>query len=177
MRWRERVGRGEEWLLETSPLPTLLQGMKPRPRPQAAACSLDTWMMREILPPLCPPHPPRYNLPPHHLKDASLTRRGFSPLPPPPAPTPTEADERSRGLSAAPVLPPLPEVSEAVRTRVAQCLRAPPTPFYLSEEEADSDTDDGYHRKRTSVKSGKVRTLVFWSSLEPSSFYCCFPAC
>ena len=46
----------------------------------------------------------------------------------PPAPPLTEADDHTRGLSSTPVLPPLPEVPEAICARVAQRLRAPSTP-------------------------------------------------
>ena len=72
---------------------------------------------------------------------------------------PRQVDERGRGTSAASVFPPLPDVSETVRARVAQRLNAPPTPFCISEDECDSDTDSGFSGKRSTVKSGKVRTL------------------
>ena len=76
----------------------------------------------------------------------------------PTAPPPTEADDHTRRPAPAALLP-LPEVFYAVRASVAQRLRAPPTPFCLSEDESESDNDDSCYKKRRSVRSGKLRTL------------------
>ena len=57
-----------------------------------------------------------------------------------------------------PCFPPL-EVTDAVRARVAQRLRAPSTPFFLLEDEGESDGDDSAYRKRRSVRSGKIHTV------------------
>ena len=61
--------------------------------------------------------------------------------------------------STATTMRPLPEVSEAVRARVAQRLRGASIPFLLTDEEYGSDDDDTTAKRKRSMKSGKLRTL------------------
>ena len=60
-----------------------------------------------------------------------------------------------------PALPPLPDVSEAVRSRVAQCMQGVTDAFLLADEDSPSseETSPG-KRKRKTIKSGKDMHVI-----------------
>ena len=74
-------------------------------------------------------------------------------LPPPSAPAPMSLRE-TESVSTA---PPLPDVSEAVRACVAQCLQGAPESFLLTDEDSPSDEDTSPRKRKRTMKSGKLR--------------------
>ena len=54
--------------------------------------------------------------------------------------------------------PPLPDISETVRARMAQRLQAAPEAFLLTDEYPPSDKDASPRKKKRTMKSGMLRT-------------------
>ena len=76
------------------------------------------------------------------------------PLPPP---VPATMSMTTTYQENAPPL--LPDVSEAVRIRMAQRLQGAPDPFLLTDEDSLSNEETCLgKRKRRTIKSGKLRT-------------------
>ena len=81
------------------------------------------------------------------------THKMTQPLPPPvPAPGSTRETE------SVTTTPPLPDISEAVRARVAQRLQGAPDSFLLTDEDSPSDEDTSLRKRKRTMKSGKLRT-------------------
>ena len=100
-------------------------------------------------------HPPTSLQQPHiNLTGLTSTPAVTHPLPPP---VPELMCQEAPYQDGTP--PQLPDVSEAVRTQVAQCLQGAPTPFLLTGEDSPTDKEASpTKRKRCSIKCGKLRT-------------------
>ena len=89
-----------------------------------------------------------------HQTGLTSTPAVTQPLPPP---VPELMSQEATYQEGAP--PPLPDVSEAVRTRVAQRLQGAPAPFLLIDEDSPTDEEASpTKRKRHTIKLGTPRT-------------------
>ena len=75
-----------------------------------------------------------------------------------PLPAPAPAPGSTMETESVTTTSPLPDVSEAVRTRVAQCLQGAPDSFLLADEDSPSDEDTSPGKRKRPMKSGKLRT-------------------